>query len=149
MMKSILNLISYLQEFSQIFPPLYLFFLCEKLFSSISKKRKSVDMWGPHHKGVDLSYRCLCPKPRCLTVRAPHHRRCPNPATGPAGKRHRAASCSKAGRCASLPSTAAPRSPFCAAAPHATPPLCAGHRVLVGVEQRHHTPFRRRVVRRL
>jgi hypothetical protein len=42
MMKSVLNLISNLQEFSQIFLTLYLFFLCRKLFLSISEKGKAL-----------------------------------------------------------------------------------------------------------
>jgi hypothetical protein len=41
MMKSVPNLISYLQEVSQIFFTLYLLFLCRKLFLSISKKEKA------------------------------------------------------------------------------------------------------------
>jgi hypothetical protein len=42
MMKSVPNQISYLQEFSQIFLTLYLFFLCGKLFLSISEKGKAL-----------------------------------------------------------------------------------------------------------
>jgi hypothetical protein len=42
MMKSVPNLISYLQQFSQIFLTLYLFFLCEKLFLNISEKGKAL-----------------------------------------------------------------------------------------------------------
>jgi hypothetical protein len=98
------------------------------------------------HKGADPSDRRPCPKPRCLTVRASRRHRCPNPAAVPVGKRHYAASCSEASRRASLPSAAAPRFLCRADAPHATPPLCVGRQVLVGVEQRRHTPFRHRVV---
>jgi hypothetical protein len=42
MMKSVPNLISYLQEISQFFLTLYLFFLCEKLVSSIYEKGKAL-----------------------------------------------------------------------------------------------------------
>jgi hypothetical protein len=42
MMKNVSNLISYLQEFSQIFPHLVSILLCGKLVSSISEKGKAL-----------------------------------------------------------------------------------------------------------
>jgi hypothetical protein len=52
MMKSVPNLISYLQKFSQIFSsPCSHFFLCGRPISSISEKRKNVDKWGPPVSG--------------------------------------------------------------------------------------------------
>jgi hypothetical protein len=103
----------------------------------------------PHHKGTDRSDRPLCPKPHCLAVRASRRHRCPNPATIPAGKRRRAAFCSKVGHRASLPSVAAPDSPCRAAAPHAVPPSSASRRVLAGAEELRLTPFWRCDVGRL
>jgi hypothetical protein len=46
-MKSVPNLIAYLQEFSQIFPRLVCIFLGRKAILGISNKRKRADVWGP------------------------------------------------------------------------------------------------------
>jgi hypothetical protein len=47
MMNSVPHFISYLQEFSQFFLTLYLFFLCENLFLWISENGKRADEWDP------------------------------------------------------------------------------------------------------